>query len=275
MIVEIKTQVMLSAQLTISCQLARSIVSPPATVLVFGHSFKGYAQYQPVLAGALEKLTTPELAVCTFDFRGSGQSEGRYEETSVMTQVEDLTAVVNHLKGLGYSQFILGGVSLGAVVALLAPVERVLGYLFWSPCLAMDHLYERYSRRFPPDQARLGGFVEVKRGGDGKTVRVGWDMVNSFSQTPSYNDLLTTPKPVLSIFGSREHITDLTRAREAHNQPGLQAEMQVVDDADHDFRSPPGATEAVWEMSALWLAKLLAQDGAAVLTAERINCAGL
>ena len=222
--------------------------------LVLCHSFKGDAEYQPVMREALTSLPDQGLSVCTFDCEGAGRSAGDYARTTVQTQVEDCRAVVAALRERGYDRFVLGGISLGAVVALLSEVEGTIGHLLWSPCLAMHTLGERYADSFADAEPHERVIVIAR--GDGAKVRLGRAMVDSFFAVPEYEGLLPPAVPLLSIYGAGEHITSLPRARRAHESRGPTARMVLVDDADHDFRSR-AATASVLSLSADWLRGLV------------------
>ena len=58
------------------------------------------------------------LSVCTFDMTGCGKSDGQYISLGVHEK-DDLSAVIEHLKSLGYRRFGLWGRSMGGATTLL------------------------------------------------------------------------------------------------------------------------------------------------------------
>ena len=77
------------------------------------------------------------IAVLRFDFRGCGESGGRFEETSLVGRIEDLDDALNSVKEKGYESVGVTGSSLGGTVAVLtaAKDKRVKALVTWAtPC---------------------------------------------------------------------------------------------------------------------------------------------
>lgn len=76
-------------------------------------------------------------AVCSFDFSGSGNSDGQYV-TLGKNEKTDIDAIIKYLEQLGFNQFFLWGRSMGAVTALLYMTtmkrsENIIGLILDSP----------------------------------------------------------------------------------------------------------------------------------------------
>ena len=92
-------------------------------VIVFQHGIGGDVG-QPARFLAAERMGIPEkaLSIVHADFRGHGQSElGPEGELSIATLACDLEALLEHLK---IRQAAVGGISMGAAVALRFAVHR-------------------------------------------------------------------------------------------------------------------------------------------------------
>jgi uncharacterized protein len=75
-------------------------------------------------------------AVLRFDYMGNGDSEGRFEDTSVHTALADIGAASDLLKArTGQSQLGLLGLRLGATYAALVAEERadIAALMLWAP----------------------------------------------------------------------------------------------------------------------------------------------
>lgn len=221
----------------------------PDTCLILCHSFKGDRHYQYVLREAPKMFANERMAVCVFDFRGAGESGGRYESTTIDTQINDLNSVIKNLRCLGFKRFIIGGFSLGAVVALLADSQDIIGYLLFSPCLDMKHLYYRYSKLIDSSKS---DFIDVPRGLDGLMVRVGHQMISSFMSVGNYYSLLRPEIPTLAVYGSHEHITNLDTAQKAFVDAGIKQSIKILEGTDHDFRDLKGSLKAL-KLSKQWI----------------------
>ena len=92
-------------------------------VVVFQHGIGGDVG-QPARFLAPERTGIPEegLSIVHADFRGHGQSDlGPEDELSIATLGRDLEALLDHLK---IRQAVVGGISMGAAVALRLAIHR-------------------------------------------------------------------------------------------------------------------------------------------------------
>lgn len=96
-------------------------------------AFPRRGQYDGTLLGRhyAEFLVGLGFAAFTFDFAGGcvlgGKSDGRTDEMSVLTEADDLCAVLDHVRRLPYvdrSKVFLMGCSQGDLVSALVAVKR-------------------------------------------------------------------------------------------------------------------------------------------------------
>ncbi len=125
--------------------------TPEVGVLCHPHPLHGGTMRNPVMDSLQRSYREQGWATLRFNFRGVGDSGGRYGEG--IGEVEDVAAVVSHLAGLGRDRFHCAGYSFGAWVlmrtlqtglipASLALVSPPLDFLDFSglalpsrPCL--------------------------------------------------------------------------------------------------------------------------------------------
>lgn len=108
------------------------------TVLIchgFGGNKIGSQRLYVLLA---ESLASLGIAVLRIDFRGSGDSEGDFKETTIQNQLSDVACSLNFLEnhqGVDQSKIgILGG-SLGGALAVLAAskYKKIKSLALWAP----------------------------------------------------------------------------------------------------------------------------------------------
>ncbi len=114
-----------------------------------------------------EEFSRAGFAVCRFDFRGCGESGGNLAETTVAQRVNDLQAVVAHMRAhpILSGRVALLGSSLGGYVSLIVASRdfKVKAVAAWSTPADLDDLAER------PDRVRELGLgdafiAELKEG---------------------------------------------------------------------------------------------------------------
>lgn len=179
------------------------------------------------------------IAFCRFDYRGLGVSEGEFWNTSVQTKVEDVLAVVHHIKAcfrderiqifaLGYSD----GVRI--VLDLIERIKDIVGICLWSPILytLIDNAHGRHARKFVREP-NTGSLVLPHRG-----LWMGKEYLKQqIYKGDEPERLKKFLKPCMAFFGGNDPLTIKTRDRmiEMQNCERRDIEIAVVDGADHLF----------------------------------------
>lgn len=106
------------------------IGSPTREINIIMHGFDSSMNSTSVTL-LFERLKIQQRNVLRFSFRGHGSSLGKLEDTTLDSQIEDLTNVINFLKEKGYEKFNLFGSSFSGQVSLfVADVEDCVDRVF-------------------------------------------------------------------------------------------------------------------------------------------------
>jgi alpha-beta hydrolase superfamily lysophospholipase len=179
------------------------------------------------------------LALCRFDFRGSGESDGTYAESTIASRIEDLEALLDFLHGHPAltRRFGLLGSSMGGFVALHAAARRrpTMPVVTWNSPATLRGLLRSSS----PDVAGLGSafFEELERG-----------------------SLADSPPGVafsLTIQAERDEVVPPSHGRTLFERAADPKELHVLKEADHRLTEMPHRLEAV-ALSLRWLSRYLA-----------------
>ena len=101
----------------------------------------GSADRDRELAGA---LATAGHAVARFHFRGDGQSQGRTEDLTLQTMIEDCDDALGWLREVaGVSSLAVCGAGLGALAAASAPQARGLPLAIWKPVFDVGTYFQQ------------------------------------------------------------------------------------------------------------------------------------
>lgn len=200
----------------------------------------------PVGMGDAENAarTYPELAdriagetgwtVLTFNFRGTGASEGDF---SLQGWLSDIKAATDHLREVGGANEIwLAGISTGGSLAICAAVDdpEIRGVAALSPCADFDDWAE-HPRRFLEHARDIGLIRHV-----GFPSNVD-QWVREFKRIRPVDVVENlAPRPLLLIQGSDDEIVPPSDARLLADYHGG-AELHIIAGAGHRLRHDPRA----------------------------------
>jgi uncharacterized protein len=199
-------------------------------VVVIGHGVTGHKD-RPFLVALGEGLAEAGIAALRVSFSGNAGSEGRFEDSNISKEVEDLGAVLDALPGraIAYTGHSMGGavgvlrasrdariralVSLAAIVHTRAFVERAFGGLTPGQGLMFGK----------PGCILSQAYLDDLRGIDSVIGRV--DEINV---------------PWLFVHGARDALVPIADTHDAHARARAPKQLVVLEDADHFFE--PGLT---------------------------------
>lgn len=172
--------------------------------------------------------------VCSFDFRGTGESTGDF---SVEGWVSDVRTVTDHLLANGVGEVWLAGFAEGGAIAICAAAEddRVKGVAalaspadFSSPTGGLGHLLERATAL---GMVHTPGYPPDPQAWEAEAVRV--RPLELISKLP--------PRPVLLVHGSEDDVAPLLDARAVSDAAEGHAELRILTGGSHQLRHDPRA----------------------------------
>ena len=119
-------------------------------IIVLGHGLTGNKD-RPFLVALAEALSTEGLSTLRMSFSGNGDSEGRFEDSTISKEVEDLGCVINALDG--WKVLYLGHSMGGAVGVLRASQDsRIRGLISLAGMVHTEAFAQREFQNVTPDQ---------------------------------------------------------------------------------------------------------------------------
>ena len=186
-----------------------------------------------------EVFTQAGIAVCRFDFRGCGESQGNLAETTVAQRVADLRAVVEMMRAhpaLSGRVALLGS-SLGGYVALFAASTdfKVKAVAAWATPANLDDFAEH------PEKVRAQGLgdafiAEVKEG--------------RYLRAP------VGTRYCLFVHGEQDELVPADHARRLAETALNPRRLEIVPGADHQFTDAAHREQAV-RLSLDWIGRYL------------------
>ena len=211
-----------------------------APLVVIGHGVTAHKD-RPFLVALADGLAASGIAALRVSFAGNGASQGRFADSTISKEVEDLGAVLDALPGLtvAYAGHSMGGavgvlrasrdtrirclISLAAMVHTAAFAERSCSSRVPGRDLLLDKPGCVVSQAYLDDLRQIGSVLE-----QGARITVPW----------------------LFVHGAKDELIPLSDTREAFARAQTSKELVVLDEADHSFE--PGCTSAMVQAVTRW-----------------------
>ena len=209
-------------------------------VVVIGHGVTGHKD-RPFLVALAEALARADIAALRISYSGNGASEGRFADSKISKEVEDLGAVFDALAGrtIAYAGHSMGG----AVGVLRASRDSRIRALVSLSAIAHTQVFaeQTFGHLTPGSGLMLGkpGCVLTQAFLD--------DMRNIGSVVP-YAARVTVPW--LLVHGTRDDLVPIQDTYDVYACAREPKRLVVLDGADHTFE--PGLTPAMVEAVVDW-----------------------
>lgn len=207
-----------------------------APIVILSHGFTSSKEEMTSLA---KGYAVNGIASVRFDFLGSGESEGESTDMSVLTEVDDLNAILDYVKTLDEvdtDHIILSGNSMGGLVTALTGAQREDD---------IDALVLNYPAFSIPDDNRFGHVQDIEFDVDDvpetitlRNYTIGARYITDTLDMDPYEEACGFSKDVLIFHGDADEIVNISYAEKAQ-ETYPSAELVVVKDGGHGFFGDP------------------------------------
>jgi hypothetical protein len=208
----------------------------PALGIIFCHGFTGTrVETHQLFVHAARHLCEKGFAVLRFDFRGSGESEGLFQDMTISGEIEDLKTAISWIlrrKEVVKDKIGVNGLSLGGVVTILTVAKdpRVKAVSIWST--PSDVSGFKQVEPDLPHRLLEHGYVDLSSG-----YRVGKAFFMDLGKhriTEAVSEI--APRPLLTVHGTKDDVVPLWNAERLYEAAGEPKEKFFVDGADHTYK---------------------------------------
>ncbi|MFJ9711656.1 alpha/beta hydrolase [Streptomyces sp. NPDC101234] len=219
---------------------------PPGTrwpTAVFVHGFTSNRLELPSFVGMSRLLEAAGIASVRFDLSGHGESDGDFFDVTITGEIAETRAVLRAVRNLDFvapDRLALVGMSMGSVVAGIAAAEepRISALCLWSPAaVAPFEIGSGYLKG-----RSLAAQIEQKGYFDADGYRMSPALVADIAGLDVYGRSGPYTGPVHILHGDKDEIAPLEYARRYLNHYDGNAELEVVEGADHAWGSVPHRT---------------------------------
>ena len=190
------------------------------------------------------------IGVLRFDFAGIGESEGAFDETSFVSNVEDIAAACSAMAERGYPVSLLIGHSLGgaAVLAAAADCKTVKAVATINAPFDVGHALHQFA---PDDLAAIEreGSAEVTLAQ--RPFRVGKDLIDSLRSQDQGKRIAELRRPLLVLHAPTDTTVSLEHATHIYAAARHPKSFISLDKADHLLTRKEDAARAA-SLIAAW-----------------------
>lgn len=178
-------------------------------------------------------LAKNKIVTARFDFRGSGESEGEFQEMTIPQEVEDGMKIIDFLAGhplVNGEHLGIVGLSLGGCIARLVAIERddVKCLVLWSAVADLEKLIKQKQTEEQNEELTRKGYTDS--GGN----KIGKSFFANLSQVKKLETLSTYQGEVLVIHGTEDQTVPLEHAyRFTEVLPS--SRLKKIEGADHTY----------------------------------------
>jgi len=204
-------------------------------IAIYVHGYKSSKESQKAIS--LGKIL-PEKGIILFriDLSGRGESDGKFEDTTVTQYIDDLKCAIDFLENNGYQNIGVIGNSLGGLVSLqeVSKDNRVKCLALLSPVPKFP--YKGRRNEFSDENIakwKKQGWIYTHSQKYGK-MKINYNYLEDLSQ---YNDLSVYDNikiPVLLMHGTKDEAISIDGVKElAKHLKNL--EFIILEGSDHDY----------------------------------------
>lgn len=222
-------------------------------MVVLCHGFMGRKE-SGLLIKISNLLLEQGIASVRFDFNGHGESEGRFQDMTVLNEIVDAKKVVDYVSALPYVDDIaIAGHSQGGVVAAMTAgdlgSDKIKAVVLLAPAAVLrDDAIRGNTMGATYDPFNPGEYVELFRG-----LKLGAEYIRTAFSMPIYETSAKYQGPALIIHGTGDRTVPYTYGERFH-EIWPSSKLEILDRADHGFSKE---TDQVAGSSASFLTQIL------------------
>lgn len=219
------------------------ILSNPAndklkSIIILCHGFSSNKESKTYTT--LQKaLNQKNVSTFRFDFYGHGESEGKFEDTTISLAVDAVLQAVKFLKEENYSKIGLVGGSFGGMASLIVASQSEDLFILALKAPVSDYLGKLVAQKSQQEikDWEEKGFIYYLSGKQGK-LKLNYSFFEDAKKYENYYRSYKKIKiPVLIVHGDEDTTVPLKQSRKTCSViPDCR--LEVIEGADHFFKEP-------------------------------------
>jgi fermentation-respiration switch protein FrsA (DUF1100 family) len=214
----------------------------PAPAIIFCHGFTGNRiESHRLFVHAAREMCKKGFVILRFDFRGSGESDGLFENVTISEEISDLKAAIDWLynrEEILKDKIGVIGLSLGGVIAILTASqdERIKAICTWStPADLKDPEFQNTAKSIfgevKIEKIILKEYIDLPSGDRIKRKF----LIDAFKHDILKSVEKISPRPILIIHGTKDPLVPISHAEKLFEKAKDPKKKILIENADHTF----------------------------------------
>jgi dipeptidyl aminopeptidase/acylaminoacyl peptidase len=223
----------------------------PVAAVILCHGMESSKESEKIVRLS-RQLSDRGILALRFDFAGSGESEGKFEDLTYSGEVEDLHAAYNLVLQYRPKKIGIFGSSMGGTVALLfaAQEQNVAALVTLAAPVHPEKISERFLTPAEARQWRADGYI-VYHG-----QRLNVSLLDDVENLDVPKTVRKISSPTLVIHGDEDDTVPVAEGRELFAALGGPKRLCILPGANHRLTDPAHLQKALAE-SIDWLTQYL------------------
>jgi alpha-beta hydrolase superfamily lysophospholipase len=224
----------------------------PAVILVHGFTSNG-AETHGIFLRLMQLLSSKGFLCITFDFRGSGYSDGTFDDMTASRNVIDLSAVVNYARTLvdvDATRIGVVGQSLGGVIAMAAlhSNETASAFVLWAtPAFFYNNIRRMYGEAWQTSETIcLEKGLYLKRA-----------FLEDLRTFDVRDFIAKCAKPKIIMHGDQDAVVAVEDAYAIFDAAAPPKELKIIPGGTHGYKNQKSLENDLLSSTATWLEKQL------------------
>ncbi|MBC8536031.1 alpha/beta hydrolase family protein [Feifania hominis] len=204
--------------------------------VVLFHGFRGERNEKYFMHTELSRrLSRAGIGSVRFDFAGSGESDGRFEDMTFGGELADAAVILNYVRSMPFvdqSRVALHGMSMGGAVAAVTASreEGIRALSLWAPALTIDEK-TRGGQVGGVDVTDIDQLGSVNAAG----LRVGAGFCRDMRERDILSEAVRYGGPIQIVHGDSDQSVPLSVSQRYCELLGGRAELCVLPGVGHGF----------------------------------------
>jgi hypothetical protein len=219
-----------------------------SSIIILVHGFTGNKNGPDnIFVKTSEELSKNGFAVLRFDFSGSGESDGKFEDMTISGEVRELKMFMNFARGMGFENIGILGESLGGAVSVLAYDPGIKCMVLWYPALNLreTNVYKKLKKK--EYELKNKGYISYEKS-HGRVFKIGKGFYEERGRFDVSKRVKSIKCPLMIITGDKDSSVPFVQSVKAIKTVNEPKELGIIKGADHCFR---GDKREEWQKKAI------------------------